>query len=267
VVDAEALILSELEQLAPSHESTAPDWAAVLGRVNRRDRARWPSLTRLAATASIALVAVAVPALAFSAGVRSLLGFGTPRPVFTQSRLLVSGPVGNGFFAHLWKSPSSSGGTCAFATLDHQLGVPGYPTAFNGVMECSPQRLRLVPLSAEHPLSYTISVRSRPKSGDPRKWVPPTVSGQVYLLFHATRVQIEWRGGSHRLSLRGAYFVGGSPALYKPSFKNLPYYIVVYNSGGREVARQKLGSPTLELMSGWHEFTPKYIRWKTHQRP
>jgi hypothetical protein len=60
---------------------------------------------------------------------------------------------------------------------------------------------------------------------------------------------------------------GSSPRPLQALLQELALLRRRYNSGGREVARQKLGSPTLELMSGWHEFTPKYIRWKTHQRP
>ncbi len=79
---------------------------------------------------------------------------------------------------------------------------------------------------------------------------------------------LEWNGGSHDLTLRNGYFVGGGPFLYNPPFAHLPYYVVAYGGHGHEVARRKLESPTLYVdINGWKEFTPKYLRWKqTHKR-
>jgi hypothetical protein len=97
--------------------------------------------------------------------------------------------------------------------------------------------------------------------------VPPIVFGSVYSKLHATRIEIEWKGGSHELALRNGWFLGGTPALYMPSFAEFPFVVVAYDAHGKAVARKKLESPSLLLLSGgWKEYARKYHAWQKHRR-
>jgi hypothetical protein len=157
-------------------------------------------------------------------------------PVLAKARLLITSPVGNGFFAHVWDSPSLRGGTCRFATLDHNAAAPKHPTFPNGGMSCSIGPPQPLPerLTETHPLRYSVSVATRHQTGNLANWVPPFVYGEIVSSrLHAARIVVRWKGGSHRLVLRGRYFAGGSPALYS----HLPFTLVAYDAAGREVAR------------------------------
>ena len=158
-------------------------------------------------------------------------------PLLPEARLLVSGPIGNGFFAHVWNAPSVSGGDCRFVTLDHRAAAPQHPSFVNGGMSCSlgPQRRLLTSIAARHPLMYGMSVSTRPRSGRPRNWVPPYLYGEVVSMsLHASRIGVTWHGGTHDLVLQGRYFVGGTSAMYHHA---PPYALVAYDATGREVAR------------------------------
>src|SRR5437870_134651 len=130
--DAEVLITEELERLAPVRNADAADWADVLARAATDRRTR-----RLALLVAIAAVAIAAPAVALSSDVRDLLGLGHPTPLLRSAKALVSAQVGNGFYAHLWRSRSTSGGTCLFSTYDHSSSVAHVPRLFRGGGACS----------------------------------------------------------------------------------------------------------------------------------
>jgi hypothetical protein len=260
VIDVEPRIREELERLAPQAETELPDWNNVVARTAERPRVQRRGTRRLALVAAVALV-VAAPAFALSSGVRSLLGFERPEPVFDQARLLVSAPVGNGFYAHAWASPSSTGGHCDFLTIDHS------PTARSaagpsGGGGCSRSGGDRAAATKDVPLLVGVSVGRRPKSGVPKNWVPPIVRGSVLPSLRAARVEVVWNAGSLPLRLRNNDFLGGSPALYMPPFENFPYIVLAYDAQGKEVARKRLESPTLMLMNGWKEYTREYKKWK-----
>src|SRR4051794_9185718 len=131
--DAATLVTDELERLAPADATPIADWSDVLGRA----RPSAPRPRRRASIVAIALAAaaVAVPAVAFS----GLLDLVRPSPVLASAKPLVSGLVGNGFHAHLWRSPSTTGGTCVFATYDHAPVDRRLPKDWNGGGSCSEQ--------------------------------------------------------------------------------------------------------------------------------
>ena len=212
-------------------------------------------------TAAVALV-VAAPALALSSSVRTLVGLARPKPVVAQATLLLSAPVGNGFWAHAWTAPSSTGGQCDFLTTDHR-PVLRRPPQVNGGGMCSASTggERLVQARRDYPLVVGLSISRRLK-GDPANWVPPIVSGAVLPRLKATRVAVVWKGGSLPLRLKDNSFLGGSPLLYMPPFERFPFTVVAYDAQGRRVAEKRLESPALRMMNGWEEYSAAYKTWK-----
>lgn len=258
--DAEPMIRMELDRLSPVADVGRADWANVLGRTASK-RSRGAGLLIAAA-----VVAIAVPTVALSAGVRGLLGFG-PRPVLSSAKAVVSAPAGNGFVAHSWRAAATSGGSCFFVTLDHR-AAPVRPGVFNGGGACSEHpHQRVDAPTAAAPMTFTLSVTRRLRDGNPANWTPPVVTGSVYGKLHATRVAIEWNGGSHALAFANGTFVGGTPELYMPPFGKFPFAVVAYDARGRVVARHKLDSPTLLLLrGGWKEYAREYHAWQ-HRKP
>lgn len=234
-----------------------PAWHDVDRR--SRLRLRWVGLLVV-----VALILV-VPALAFSGSVRTLIGLGHPEPLVGQATLLLSAPIGNGFWAHAWTAPASTGGQCDFMSTDRQPIVQAPPAANGGSM-CSGrtggESKRLTRALPGYPLTLGMSMTRLPKSGNPDKWVPPIVHGAVLPSLKAVRVAVVWNGGSLALRLRDDYFLGGSPLLYMPPFKSFPFTVVAYDATGRKVAEKRLESPALRLMNGWKEYTPAYNEWK-----
>jgi hypothetical protein len=254
--DIESLIAGELERLAPAGV-TGSGWDDAVARAGGARRRGWRA-PLLAAT----LVAAAVPALAFSAGLRSLLGFTAPHPILAKAYVLVSAPLGNGLYGHFWHAPSSGGGQCMFLSFDHA-AVASRPRG-NGGGACTLDRgARIDTVSKRSPLVVGLSIQRRLKGGDPSRWVPPSVNGAVFSGLRATRVEIRWRGGHRPLVLRNGYFIGGGRYLYLPPFGRFPFFVVVYDARGHVVARRKLDSPTLRLMShGWKEYARAYHAWQ-----
>lgn len=262
-------LIDELERLAPDEETPPSNWEEVRRRANASPsqqpypRHRRSRLFLVAVT----LVLAVSPTLAFSEGVRDLLGLGGRAPVFSKAELLISAPVGNGFHAHLWNAPSTTGGRCSFMSIDHRISPPSVRT-MNGGGECGDGESSTIGANKSHPLLPGLSITRRLSKGDPRKWVPPIVDGAVLPSLRATRVRVEWRGGSYPLTVDDNYFLGGTPKLYVPPFRQFPFYVVAYNASGREVARKKLESPNLRLMShGWKQYAREYHRWqRAHRR-
>lgn len=262
MIDVEPVIREELERLAPRAEIETSDWRDVVRRATPQDVRRRIRRGRRAALAVAAVLAAAAPAFALSSGVRSLLGFDGPGPVLAEADLLVSAPVGNGFYAHAWTSPSSTVGWCDFLTIDHN-PVARLAVGPNGVVLCGAIGGKRPPRAWRGvPLAVSVSVGHRPKNVVPSNWVPPIVRGAVLPSLRAARVDVVWNGGSLPLRLRNNNILGGSPLLYKPPFENFPYIVVAYNAQGKEVARKRLESPALMLMSGWKQYAREYKRWK-----
>jgi len=226
-----------------------------------RSRRDWMLSRRLAVIAVVTLV-VAPPTLAFSSNVRTLVGLARPKPIVAEATRLLSVPVGNGFWAHAWTAPSSTGGQCDFLTTDHR-PVVHRPPKLNGGGMCSASTggERLVQARSASPLVVGLSISRRLK-GDPGKWVPPIVSGAVLPSLKATRVTVVWKGGSLPLRLKDNSFLGGSPLLYMPPFERFPFTVVAYDAQGRRVAEKRLESPALRMMNGWDEYSTAYKKWK-----
>lgn len=260
MIDVEPVIREELERLAPRAEIETSDWRDVVRRATPHALPRRARRATLVVAAALAIVA---PALALSSGVRGLLGFEGPGPVLAEAELLLSAPIGNGFYAHAWTSPSSTVGWCDFLTVDHSPVARLAAARPNGVVLCGAIGGKR-PLRAWDgvPLAVSVSVGRRPKSGVPSKWVPPIVSGAVLPSLRAARADVIWNGGSLPLRLRNNNILGGSPLLYKPPFENFPYIVVAYDAQGKELARKRLDSPGLMLMNGWKEYTREYKKWK-----
>ena len=183
-----------------------------------------PSRRLVAAIVLAAVVLTALPALAFSDGVRSVLGF-QPEPVFEKSRLLVSAPVERGAVAHLWSTPSTTGGDCTFVTY----GLPGKierPTRMTGGGSCA-----LTPGSSE-PLMVSISKYR----DDPVQSAGPVIHGYLDSSLGATRVEIRWTGGSKELAYANDHFLGLVEALRQSTPKKTrPIRILAYDANGRVV--------------------------------
>ena len=230
------------------------------GGVRRRKVQRERAVVRASGLTAAVVLVMAAPALAFSSNVRALVGVARPKPVVAQARLLLSAPVGNGFWAHAWTAPSSTGGQCDFLSTDHR-PVVRRPPLVNGGGMCSAgtggERL----VQADYPLVVGLSISRRLK-GDPAKWVPPIVSGTVLPRLKTTRVAVVWKGGWLPLRLKDNSFLGGSPLLYMPPFERFPFTVVAYDADGRPVAEKRLESPILRMMNGWDAYSAAYKKWK-----
>lgn len=250
-------VLADVAELLDGYTpvpSAQPAWRSIQRRSRSRSR-------RVAFFAIVALV-VAAPALALSSSVRNLVGLADPGPVVEQATLLLSAPVGNGFWVHAWTAPSSSGGQCDFMTTDRSPATRSV-TDVNGGGFCVEGRSgeRLTRARRDYPLNVAVDIGRRLK-GDPAKWVPPVVSGAVLPSLKAARVEVVWNGGALPLRLRDNYFLGGSPLLYMPPFERFPFIVVAYDATGRKIAAKRLESPSLLLMNGWKEYTLAYKKWK-----
>jgi hypothetical protein len=137
----------------------------------------------------------------------------TPKPLLSKAQLLVAASVGNGFTAHVWLAPSSTGGQCLFVTRDEDASL-AHPTVFEDG-GCSTKG-QFNPLSSGDALNVGLSEGVRPATGKTTAWVPPTVSGSVSTKLNVVRVRITWKGGSQALKLSHGSFVGGGVALYQP---------------------------------------------------
>jgi hypothetical protein len=278
MVDVEAAIRAELDRLAPPERHASADWSSVRARAKAGAprRRRW-SRRRVAIAAPVLAAALLASAFTFSAGARSLIGLGTrPGPVLAESRLLVSGSIGNGLFAEVWAGPATSGGTCTFVDFSRSPVPPAHASTTDGGSVCLSRPAARAGLIADgpwtvataaFPFTVSLSITRRPPGKTPN-WVPPYVNGAVYAGLHAVRVRLEWKGGSEALALRGNRFVGGGPVLYKPPLGRLPFSVVAYDAAGRVVARHRLADPSLYLLTdGWRSFHKLYLAWeKTHPR-
>lgn len=208
------------------------NWDEVLRRVPRRAPAR----RRVVLIAVVAAAAIALPALALSASVRGLLGFGI-QPVYAKARLAVSAPISKGRVARVWVAPAKGGGICEFVTID-PAGTTGKPSSATGGGSCADR------LGAG--LSWSFSHGRGP--------APPLFHGHVGRLVPIARVELRWHGGARRLVVGHRIFLGETPELADPSFDRLPFDVVVLGPSGRTVARARI--PTSFLYIDWKEVQP-----------
>jgi hypothetical protein len=240
----DTLIRTELARIAGAVEDRRPDWDALRPHIRRG----LPGGRRRALRVGIAVaaaVAIAVPAVALSSGLRSLLGL-RPHPDYAKARLVGAAPLPDGQVARLWASPSSTGGECRFVT-DGQPGSRTRPTAMTGGGQCS------VAPEKRHP-SITWSFSSGPGA------TPSVLNGRVDPLLHPARVVLRWHGGAQPIRAHDGYFIAAAPTLKDPPFKLLPFDIVVLNAAGRQVAVSRI--PTSFLYLNWKRVEPKLSRYR-----
>jgi hypothetical protein len=198
----------------------------------RRPARRWTSRSRLVVAAVVIAVA-AVPTLAFSDGIRSFLGWES-LPVFEKSRLLVSAPVAESTVAHLWGSPSRTGGECFFVTFSTR-GKVERPSRMTGGGSCSLAPHSRPSGSTLLGLSFSKVATAPPGAA---AGVPPILTGYVDPSVGATRVELRWTGGSKELAYANDYFLGGvMRALFDAPKKVTPIRVIAYDAKGREVDR------------------------------
>ena len=152
-------------------------------------------------------------------------------PVFADEHLLVSGAVGEGFFAHVWTAPSAAGGRCELVVLDRDRLAERPRVLPNGGMKCSVGGLLAVSPPSSHVLTFMFSPSHRLVRGGR---VPSFISGDVGGSAPMASVVVRWHGGAQTLSLRGRSFVGGSTAM---TMQN-GYVVVAYDALGNVIARQ-----------------------------
>ena len=211
------------------------DWGDVLRRVTRRAPAR----RRIALIAVVAAAAIALPAFAFSASVRGLLGFGI-QPDYAHARLAVSAWISKGRVARVWMAPAKGGGVCEFVTID-PAGIISKPRQATGGGSCS----------------------TRPGLGPGLSWSFSRGRGATPTLFHGyyarlvpvTRVELRWHGGSQRLAIGHRFFLGETPVLADPPFARLPFDLLVLGPSGRAIARERI--PTSFLYTYWKKVQPQ----------
>jgi hypothetical protein len=215
---------------------TADELRAVILAHPRRPTRRWTSNRGLrVAAVLVALAAIVSPTLAFSDGVRSFLGWDS-LPVYEKARLVVSAPVAESTVAHLWASPSRTGGECLFVTY----GMPGKaepPTQMSGGGVCS-----LGPRSKTGPPMWLTGSVSGFGTAPPgaAAGVPPLVEGYVDPSLGATRVEIRWNGGSNELAYANDYFLGGVRELFDAPPKLTPIRVIAFDAKGHEVAQHEI---------------------------
>jgi hypothetical protein len=214
----------------------------VLAAILAAPRAKRRAIRRRVVAAAVAglVVAVAAPAFAFSDSVRSLVGGGGP-PELEEATLLVSAPVAEGTVAHLWRGRTTSGGDCFFETYGPP-GDAGTPDLGGGICSDRP----LAPSAYQG--SVHVGVTKKPlRVRGAAEWVPPVVTGHLDPTLGATRVVIEWTGGSKELAHVSGHFIGAAEELYEVPDELLPVHVVAYDAEGREVYRRKISASWFRL--------------------
>jgi hypothetical protein len=194
----------------------------------------------------IGAAAVAVPSLALSSDLRDLLWLSDvhPKPVFAQARLLVEAPADRGEVARLYEAPSSIGGTCRFVDRA-PAGSPVRTSDDDGGGMCQIGQPAQPPAS-DAPMSWSIGMQ--PKTPDNvRGWRAPMLDGWVNPDLGATRIALEWTGGSVELPFANDHFLFVSESLYEPPESNFPYELVAYDASGAEVGRTRIFKTALRV--------------------
>lgn len=228
----------------PSGASVNPEsadrlYVAILAEARQASR-RHPRRRLVAAAVALALAVIAAPALAFSDGVRSFLGWPpVPLAVLEESRLLVSAPVDEDTVARFWRSPSTRGGECFFVTYGPPGPLEHAPEMGGG--RCGSAGGQFLPAGAPVTIHTGISKRGG------ADWVPPVVDGRVDPELDVARVEVRWTGGSKELAYADGYFIGAVEALYEVSAELLPIHFIAYDADGREVHRTELSADWFRL--------------------
>jgi hypothetical protein len=214
---------------------------------------------RFAFAAAVALLAICLPAIAFSASVRGWLGLGA-QPVYKKARLVWT-PIAGNRVARLWVSPSTDGGECEIITITAASFVVIDPTS--GAM-------RPVAARTRNSGGYGCTVGSTRVPPTALTWVfspvpvgnthAALVHGHVGQVYKAVHVDVLWNGGKEELRTVDGYFIGVVATIRNPEFHRLPYTVVAYNAQGHAVARQRI--PTSFLYTDWKRVEPRLRQYR-----
>ena len=153
-----------------------------------------------------------------------------PRAVLAQAELKLEVPAEGGHVLRLFVSPSTTGGECKFTVVAAK-GSPIRPDMMGGG-SCS-----LNPTgepTKQPPITIGVSKVRKGLSA-----VFSQLDGRVDPDLDVRRVMLEWATGSHELAFDGGYFLGAN-LFYNPPARDLPFFVVAYEAGGKEVARMKI---------------------------
>jgi len=260
MVDADDLILGELERLAAAAEPAVANWSEVIACAGS-------TRSLLPRTLVVALVVALVigPTLAFSAGVRHLLGLSSaPQPVLAKAVLQVSAPAPHDQIVRLFVAPSDKGGTCEFTDVVPAGSAQGAVGGGGGA--CTGRAAQLHPRGSVAPLMWAISMSRRPTGPALATWVPVVFTGWINPQMHAARAELVWRRGHVRLAFEHDYFVAAPTVLRNPAFANLPFDVVVYDHAGHAITRRRIPESLLYFEWKRNHVADKLHQWRLSHR-
>jgi hypothetical protein len=230
--DVEPLILDELQRLSPLDKRESGDWEAILARATPDRRARTAAIH--AALAFAVIAAVAIPALAFSATVRSLVGLGQPAPRYNRADLRLKVALPQGYVARLWTAPSTQGGACMFTTYDAS-DAPSRPKKITGGGFCSRPGALAIP---NRRIFWSVGTALGGSF---------VLSGVAGPALRVSQMTLRWHGGAQAIPTRDGYFLASVPVVASPPFRLLPFDLVATNNTGRTVATYRIPTSVLYL--------------------
>jgi hypothetical protein len=247
MLDVEPLILDELQRLSPLDQTESGDWETIVDHAKpRRQRRR---TIRWVAVAFGIVLAIMIPALAFSESVQSLVGIHNPTPRYDQARLRVEVKpqhkyaYGQNYIYRLWTAPSDQGGSCIFTTED-ATPAPPHPKQIRGSGGCSVGRAALILPNGR------------------LEWSLGTALGDTFLVngvtgsaMHVAHMTLRWHGGSQQITTHDGYFLGLIPIALNPMFRLLPFDLVGTDGRGLVVTTRRI--PTSFLYLDWKRVEPR----------